>query len=293
MSSSPTVPLSEMDPADHVSAGGVALLVLLLVAGLAAIWRWAAGPAARAAGARRELPHWKIPVSDFLLFLLLVFAGAIGGAFLCQLAALWLRRSVAVNLELLQLSVAAGQQLGMLAGFAAHTLAFSQDIRRAPPRPWGTFLGGVATFLVALPPVWAISFGWQNLLQALHLPVKEQDTLALFEGLHTTSGRVGFVVVAAIGAPVAEELLFRAGLFRFCLGRLPRWLALWLPALLFGAAHLFPSATDGLASLVPLVVLGAIFSLAYERTGRIGTTMVAHGLFNLTTIALVLLGVNT
>ena len=32
------------------------------------------------------------------------------------------------------------------------------------------------------------------------------------------------------------------------------------------------------------------FRLAYERTGRIGTTVVAHCLFNLNTIAMVLLG---
>jgi membrane protease YdiL (CAAX protease family) len=42
-----------------------------------------------------------------------------------------------------------------------------------------------------------------------------------------------------------------------------------------------------------LVALGIIFSLAYERTGRIGTTIIAHGLFNLNTIILILCGVTT
>ena len=58
-----------------------------------------------------------------------------------------------------------------------------------------------------------------------------------------------------------------------------------MPALLFGALH------ANLSSFVPLVALGLIFSLAYERTGRIGTTIVAHGLFNLNTIVLILCGV--
>jgi membrane protease YdiL (CAAX protease family) len=35
-----------------------------------------------------------------------------------------------------------------------------------------------------------------------------------------------------------------------------------------------------LASFAPLVVLGIVFSLTYERTGRIGTAIVAHALFN-------------
>ena len=67
--------------------------------------------------------------------------------------------------------------------------------------------------------------------------------------------------------------------------RLPRWAALVIPSCLFGALH------GNLASFAPLVALGIIFSLAYERTGRIATTMIAHGLFNLNTIALILCGV--
>jgi membrane protease YdiL (CAAX protease family) len=34
-----------------------------------------------------------------------------------------------------------------------------------------------------------------------------------------------------------------------------------------------------------------IFSLAYERTGRIAVPIIAHGLFNLNTIILILAGV--
>ena len=40
-------------------------------------------------------------------------------------------------------------------------------------------------------------------------------------------------------------------------------------------------------------MLGVVFSIAYERTGHIATTMIAHSLFNLNTIMLVLVGLNT
>ncbi len=71
---------------------------------------------------------------------------------------------------------------------------------------------------------------------------------------------------------------------------MPRWLALVAPALLFGALHVAWKSLDGLGALAPLAALGIIFSIAYERTGRIGTSMVAHGLFNLNTVVLIFAG---
>jgi membrane protease YdiL (CAAX protease family) len=65
-----------------------------------------------------------------------------------------------------------------------------------------------------------------------------------------------------------------------------------VPAALFGGAHLLTSPMENLPTLGPLIALGAIFSIAYERTGRIGTTIVAHALFNLNTVFLVLAGIN-
>ena len=106
-----------------------------------------------------------------------------------------------------------------------------------------------------------------------------------------------------------EEIVFRAGLFRYLRTLLPRlsaqiqeqapgetpWFgrrvarvsALVLPAALFGAAH------GSLTFFPPLLALGIVFSLAYERTGRIGTTIVAHCLFNLNTILLVFSGLDS
>ena len=47
-------------------------------------------------------------------------------------------------------------------------------------------------------------------------------------------------------------------------------------------------ASVELLAMVPLIALAVVFSLAYERTGKIGTTMVAHALFNLNASVLVL-----
>ena len=92
-------------------------------------------------------------------------------------------------------------------------------------------------------------------------------------------------LLAITVAPVTEEMIFRGGIFRYMRTRTPRWVALLVPALLFGALH------ANLASFVPLVVLGIILALAYERTGSITVPIFAHGLFNLHTIALIMSGV--
>ena len=57
--------------------------------------------------------------------------------------------------------------------------------------------------------------------------------------------------------------------------------------MLFALLHL------DVGSFVPLVTLAVVFALAYERTGNIGSTMVAHALFNLNSALLVLAGVDS
>ena len=87
-----------------------------------------------------------------------------------------------------------------------------------------------------------------------------------------------------VTAPISEELLFRAGIFRFLRTRLPRWAAILVPAVLFAAAHV------NLATCVQLTVLGVIFALSYERTGSLGTAIIAHAAFNLNNVLLILAG---
>jgi membrane protease YdiL (CAAX protease family) len=124
------------------------------------------------------------------------------------------------------------------------------------------------------------------------LPIEGQDVVGLFVNAHSIAAKATLFVLAVCVAPVTEELVFRAGLFRYLRTRFPRRVSLLGPALIFGALHVDWKSLDGLAAFAPLTVLGMILSLAYERTGRIGTAIVAHALFNLNTILLLLAGVN-
>jgi membrane protease YdiL (CAAX protease family) len=65
---------------------------------------------------------------------------------------------------------------------------------------------------------------------------------------------IAMIALATVTAPMVEELIFRAGFFRFCRTRLPRWAALLAPACLFAALH------QNLATFAPLVALGIVFS---------------------------------
>jgi membrane protease YdiL (CAAX protease family) len=159
-----------------------------------------------------------------------------------------------------------------------------------PPLNGGTLRSGLITFLIALPIVTAVNLGWIGVLKVCGLPVEQQDLLRMFSEASSPALLGLMIVLATLIAPLTEELLFRAVLFRYLRTRLPRWLALLLPGVIFASLHVDWAKLDGLASFGPLVTLAIVFSLAYERTGRIGTVVVAHALFNLHTILVLFTG---
>jgi membrane protease YdiL (CAAX protease family) len=255
----------------------------LLIGGLMLLWRLGVSPAARRAPA--VLPAWEIPVTDFFLFLWIVICG---GLIVPYAAGLWFKHH-ALTTDLQLIFGTAAFQLGLLAGVMVFKLSFG---RRAvpsplPPSPARPLLAGAAVFLIAMPVILAVGLVWDALLQLCHIPAPKQEAIDLLLRSRDPLVVGGLLVCAIVIAPVTEELIFRAGIFRYARTRLPRWAALLLPAILFGALH------SNLASFAPLVALGMVFSLAYERTGRISTTMIAHALFNLTAALLTLAGVDS
>jgi membrane protease YdiL (CAAX protease family) len=276
-------------PADHFYAFGATLLVALMLAGLWLLWRLVVSPAARARSPAVALSPWPGTASDLLLFFLLAMGGAI---FVPGLAALAVRHA-GLSPGGLKVASLAAFQGGMLAGIAVYYLGFHGKRAGEKPALRGIWLSGLVTVLIALPLVQGVAVAWQALLGACGLPVETPDNVQIFMDLPTPTLRILFALLAIGVVPVAEELVFRAALFRYFRGRFPRWVALVVPALIFGAMHLMSAPLESLSSFAPLVMLGVVLAVAYERTGRIGTAAVAHGLFNLLTIVLVQLGVNT
>jgi membrane protease YdiL (CAAX protease family) len=139
---------------------------------------------------------------------------------------------------------------------------------------------GGAVFLGVLPLVSLTATASALLAEWLGSPVDPlaHDTLRrLREG--APSGTVALTIVAVVvAAPIAEELLYRGfiqtTLKEAGMGPVGGTLA---ASLLFVSIH----ATVLDAAMMPaLLALSMVLGLSFERTGRIGTPIVAHALFN-------------
>lgn len=157
--------------------------------------------------------------------------------------------------------------------------------RTRPTLAWSEATGyGLGTLLVALPVVILVSLGWLELLRACGLPDEPQDLIADFIRTKSPLVVAGMLIVACVLAPIYEELLFRAGLYRYLRQKLGRTPALIISGICFGVLH------ANWAGFLPLAVLGMLLAVVYEATGSIRVAIIAHGLFNLNTILLLLSG---
>ncbi len=273
---------------DPVVIIATSIEIFLMLSGALLLWRLEWSPAARRNRPAPAVLPWDAPVHEFLLFIFFVLFGATTASLLSNSISRGLLGLVGDEVTVFNGAFA---QLGMLGGIAAFQLRVVRDSAPVPPPiRANVFTSGAATFLISLPLLTATSFVWQHLLEWCGLPAEKQDLIDMFANVDSPA-LLAIMIVLAIGtAPISEELIFRAGLFRYFRTRMPRWVALLVPAVIFASLHVNWQTFDGLASVGPLVMLAVVFSLAYERTGRIGTSMVAHALFNLNTILLIFSG---
>jgi membrane protease YdiL (CAAX protease family) len=266
------------DPTTLLVANAVELAIL--IAGLFLLWHLVLRPRLRRETPPAALPAWQPPASEFMLYLLVIAGGAVVGSTAFGLLGSRLHVSPDARLIL----GTAGLHVGLV------TTALLLPLR-AGPGPWSlaSLRSGVATFLIAMPPVLLATWLWTHALQVFGFPTDQQDVVGLFLKAKASPGLLGLMIaLPVIVAPVGEEMLFRGSFFRFLRSTAaPRVVAIGLPAAIFATFHF------SLVAFVPLVVLAIVFSLAYERTGRIGTTIVAHALFNLHTVILLLAGLNS
>jgi len=88
-------------------------------------------------------------------------------------------------------------------------------------------------------------------------------------------------VMAVLLAPPTEELLFRGLIQRGLDARFAVWPSVVLQGAVFGAAHITPSEGWGNVNLcVGLALMGVGLGSIARATGRLGTPIIAHSLFN-------------
>lgn len=282
---------------DPVQIALRALELLLLLGGTALlVWLLASARERQRWLSTNALPHWGVTLPEFGLLTLMVMAGGFAGQILTQIVFASVIAKATEQAGLQIFLYGAGLQGGMLAGWLLFPRArefLYSDYGTAPaplhrpglrPSPITDVRAGVATLLVALPVLTAVSLLWVELLRSLGLPDAPQDLIAIFAKTQSPFVIIGMLLVACVLAPLAEEMFFRAGLYRFTRQKLGRAPALLINAVCFGALH----ASWG--AFLPLAALGVIFALAYEATGSIRVPILAHCLFNLNTIVIVLAG---
>jgi membrane protease YdiL (CAAX protease family) len=169
----------------------------------------------------------------------------------------------------------------------AEGLEWRRDLNwgfRAIDVPVGLALG-VLTQLLIIPlvyiPVFAI-FGDQDV---------EASARNLIAAVDTPFDVAALILLTAIGAPIAEEILYRGLLHQSLvdmhldMGRFGLVLATTASSLLFAASHFQALQLPGLFAFA--VVAASVM----HRTGRLGTAIWTHVGFNLTAVVTLLLRV--
>ena len=151
---------------------------------------------------------------------------------------------------------------------------------RVPPRAWHfglrrtAFWPTVGLTALAVLCFYAATAGYTALVG----PDGEQTVAEDLGADRGTALMVAATIVVVGVAPVAEEFFFRGFFYGALRTRLGVFAAGALDGLLFGSIHY--SGPDTLSILPPLVLLGFLFCLLYERTGSLYAPIAFHTLNN-------------
>ena len=128
-----------------------------------------------------------------------------------------------------------------------------------------------------------VAWGANDWLQSFWPDLQAQDAVRAFRDSGDIAARVVLVIAAVIVAPLVEELLFRGFIYGVIKRYTDAWFAALCSALLFAVVHFH------VGSLLPLAVLALLLCAAYELSGSLLVPMLMHALFNLISLALLLL----
>jgi uncharacterized protein len=263
----------------------VAIGLICLVAILVRRHRWHALK-------HQEAPSWTISWLDIsLLFCLIVMWWLMVSPISREIMPL--PDPVPADMQVWQTALdAALLQTGMAAIFVFFWL--SQPFEKRPAFSISRKSSGMAIscailyFLAFMPVRFFLEMLWQAVLHKLQdfgvpVPMDEQSVVGCFDGSAPPMAYITLIFIAGLVAPAVEELVFRAGLYRFLKGRMPRNTAIIVSAGFFAFLHfnvlVFPT----------LMLLGVALCLSYEATGDIKVPIFFHALFNLNSIFMIAL----
>ncbi|MBP6962817.1 MAG: CPBP family intramembrane metalloprotease [Armatimonadetes bacterium] len=139
-------------------------------------------------------------------------------------------------------------------------------------------LWGVGAYAAALPLVLVTAFAAKWLSR--YLPTSENAIVPLFVESESLAARVAIFLLVVAAAPFFEELFFRGVLFSSLRARWGVGAGVIVSAVAFGLVHPLP------LGLLPILVLGIVFAVAFNQRGSLLTCIVAHACNNAVAFAL-------
>ncbi|MES2596255.1 MAG: type II CAAX endopeptidase family protein [Verrucomicrobiota bacterium] len=143
------------------------------------------------------------------------------------------------------------------------------------------------TGLLAIIPVWVMVTGCMILvnwwMKGFWPDLQGQDTAEAFRQSDDVMAKVMLAISAAIVAPLVEETVFRGFIYGVLKKHTDGIFAAICSSLLFAVVHMH------VGTMFPLAVLALAFCAAYELTGCLFVPMIMHGIFNATSLVLMLL----
>ncbi len=150
-----------------------------------------------------------------------------------------------------------------------------------------TIISSALILLAYLPANFGVAILWTQLMEALAFDISYQKgILELSKAFKEQQFEVlvPLMLLAAVVAPVCEEVLFRGLLFRYLRSAMGVTPAIICSAAIFTIMH------DSITSWGPLMALGSILAWSYHRSGDLWIPIFIHAIFNSTMMILVMLG---
>ncbi len=242
-------------------------------------------------GKKSKVPAWKIGWLDFGLFIWCLICSMI----LAQMIAPYLLNTVSHTEDSYAvwniISGGVTLHLGMILVFVLFRYfqphLFPQSLNVEIISFLKAAKLGAYYFLAAFPLVWVTGLCSVFVFESLNkagwgIPLDQQPLVGIFEKTKSPVALTVLLIMAILIAPVAEELVFRAGIYRFFKSRLPTVISMILSAILFSLLH------TNIVSFFSLVVIGVSLCMAYELSGNIMVPIFFHSAFNLNSIILIL-----
>ncbi len=176
-------------------------------------------------------------------------------------------------------------------GAAAMVLALRRSIfQRSHGHPAGAVasaMGGAVGLIVAWPLVQVsmLAGSWlSEVLAGAEVPALAHESLRVLQESSSVMQRAMIAGIAIVAAPFIEEVLYRGVIQQMLRAAgLGPAASIVLCAALFSVMHLGDGAVSAAgagAALPALFLLGVLFGVLFERTGRLTAPFTAHAVFN-------------